>query len=120
MGKDLLRYRSTGSNPMLPLPTPSTRTIVVGAVPPRPAQGIGGRVTPMVYWDCLDGRFFLFFSRGVQNMIFVTNWVADGVPDAKLPRLCTEFRPESNGTSSGHQNLKQNFELLYYCLNFAR
>ena len=34
-------------------------------------------------------------------MIFVTNWVADGAPDAKLPRFCMEFRPESNGTSSG-------------------
>ena len=34
-------------------------------------------------------------------MIFVTNWVADGAPDAKLPRFCTEFRPESNATSSG-------------------
>ena len=32
---------------------------------------------------------------------FVTNWIADGAPDAKLPRFCTEFRPESNGTSSG-------------------
>ena len=49
--------------------------------------------------DCL-GILFYFFSRGVQNMIFVTNWVADGAPDAKLPRFCTEFRPESNGTSS--------------------
>ena len=30
-------------------------------------------------------EFFPFFSRGVQNMICATNWVADGAPDAKLP-----------------------------------
>ena len=45
--------------------------------------------------------FFPFFSRVVQNIVFVTNWVADGAPDAKLPRFCIEFRPESNGTGSG-------------------
>ena len=30
-------------------------------------------------------------------MIFVTNWVADGALDAKLPRFCTEFDPNSMG-----------------------
>ena len=41
------------------------------------------------------------FSVGVQNMILGINWVAGEAPDAKLPRFCTDFRPESDGTSSG-------------------
>ena len=42
-----------------------------------------------------------FFSVVKKKKDFATNRVADGAPDAKLPRFCTEFRPESNGTSSG-------------------
>ena len=41
------------------------------------------------------------FLRFVKNMFFATKWVADKAPDAKLPPFCKEFRPESNGTTSG-------------------
>ena len=66
--------------------------------------------------DCLGGFFLFFFKRCPKN-VFVTNWVADGAPDAKLPRFCTEFRPESNGTSSGpvlDPKIKKKVQSVYY------
>ena len=79
----------------------------------NPGQAEVQECAQRVTWDCL-GVLSPFSCKRCPSICFLSSWIAGRAPDAKLPRLCMEFRSGSNGTFLGPKQKKKS-KLLIAC-----